>query len=244
MGHSPPYLGSKPKRGLTMAVKPILPRWLTPERQALLVELWRLFGNRCLLGHSVCSEASHYIHYEAKSSWASKAVYLPCLDRAGNPIKGKYLKLYTPVKVGEFEANYTRLFDVLAEQQISDWKAQDRLQRIEEYRQESLRLHSLAEPRQPLRGRFSAISKDIWEGSKPLFYIEGIGISGLTLYPFVRVRLASSYMRLYVNLGEALRGVSKSKKRKAIRYGKPLPKAIDEIVNQLVRTSVLHYLSH
>jgi len=227
-----------------MPIKSVLPKWASPERQAVLVELWQLYGNRCLLGHPVCSDISHYIHYEAKTSWASKPVYLPCLDRSGNPIKGKYLKLYTPVKVGELEATYTRLFDVLAEQQINDWKALDRLERIEEYRLESLRLHSLAEPRQPLRGRFSAISKDIWEGSKPLYYIEGIGISGLTLQPFVRVRLASSYMRLYVNLGEALRGVSKSKKRKAVRYGKPLPKAIEEVVSQLARTSVLHYLNH
>ncbi len=125
---------------------------------------------------------------------------------------------------------------------IADWKADDREASKLEYTLESKRLHSLSEPSQPLRGRFSAISKDIWKSSQPLYYLDGLGVSGLTLQAFVRVRIASSYMRLYVNLGEALRGVSKSKKRKAIRYGKPLPKTIEQAINQLVRRSILDYL--
>ena len=135
-------------------------------------------------------------------------------------------------------------YELFIEGLISDWKADDREARNLEYRLESIRLHSLAEPRQPLRGTFSAISKDIWKSSQPLYYIEGLGISGLTLQPFVRVRLSSSFMRLYVNLGEVLRGVSKSKKRKAIRYGKPLPATIEQAINQLVRRSVLDYLNY
>lgn len=135
-------------------------------------------------------------------------------------------------------------YELFIEGLISDWKADDREARSLEYRLETIRLHSLAEPRQPLRGRFSAISKDIWKSSQPLYYIEGLGVSGLTLQPFVRVRLSSSFMRVYVNLGEALRGVSKNKKRKALRYGKPLPKAIDQAINELVKTSIRHYLAH
>ena len=135
-------------------------------------------------------------------------------------------------------------YELFIEGLISDWKGDDREARTLEYRLESIRLHSLAEPRYPLRGRFSAISKDIWKSSQPLYYIEGLGISGLTLQPFVRVRLSSSFMRLYVNLGDALRGISKSKKRKAIRYRKPLPKAIDQAINQLVKSSVSDYLAH
>lgn len=135
-------------------------------------------------------------------------------------------------------------YELFIEGLITDWKADDREARRVEYRLESLCLHSLAEPKEPLRGRFSAISKDIWKSSQPLYYIEGLGISGLTLQPFVRVRLSSSFMRLYVNLGEALRGISKSRKRKAIRYGKPLPKTIEQATYQLVKASVLDYLAH
>lgn len=135
-------------------------------------------------------------------------------------------------------------YEIFIEGLIQDWKADDREARRLEYRLESIRLHSLAEPRYPLRGRFSAISKDIWKSSQPLYYTEGLGISGLTLQPFVRVRLSSSFMRLYVNLGEALRGVSKNKKRKAIRYGKPLPTAIEAVMFSLVKKAVTDYLAH
>ena len=126
---------------------------------------------------------------------------------------------------------------------IADWKADDNEARQLEYRLESIALHRLGEPTKPLRGTFSAISKDIWKSSQPLFYIENLGISGLTLKPFAKIRIASSYMRLHVDIAEALRGVSKSKKRKAVRYGKPLPKSIDEAISILVRRAVKHYLS-
>lgn len=135
-------------------------------------------------------------------------------------------------------------FEIYIEGLISEWKADDRQARQLDYILESIRLHSLSEPSKPLRGRFSAISKDIWKSNQPLYYLEGLGISGLTFEPFVRVRLSSSFMRLYVNLGDTLRGVSKSKKRKAIRYGKPLPATIEQSINQLVRQSVTDYLDN
>lgn len=135
-------------------------------------------------------------------------------------------------------------YELFIEGLIADWKADDREARSLEYRLESIALHSLSEPKRPLRGRFSAISKDIWKSSQPLYYIENLALSGLTLKPFVKVRLSSSYMRLHVNLGDTLRGVSKSKKRKAIRYGKPLPKAIEQVITSLVNKAVADYLAH
>lgn len=134
-------------------------------------------------------------------------------------------------------------YEIFIEGLIADWKEEDRETRKLEYRLETIRLHSLAERKYPLRGRFSAISQEIWRAEQPLSYIEGLGISGLTLEPFVRVRLSSSFMRLYVNLGNTLREVSKNKRRKAIRYNKPLPKPVELAINQLVRASVYHYLN-
>ena len=135
-------------------------------------------------------------------------------------------------------------YELFIEGLITEWKADDREAKSYEYRLESIRLHSLSEPRTPLRGRFSAVSKDIFYGSQPLYYIEGLGVSSLTLQPFVRVRLSSSYMRLYVSIGEALRGVSKSKKRKSIRYNKPLPQSIENTIKELIKQSVLDYFAH
>lgn len=224
-----------------------LPKWSTPKRRAKLLELWLKFGNQCLYGHNACPNPEHYIHVIAEGVTIGKPVIIPCVDRQGvrqldalgKPIT---LTLYKPVTVPTFTAEYTRLYDLKAEQFIEYCKADDRESRAIELKLEAIRLHSLAEPRTPLRGRFSAISQDIWKSNQPLYYIEGIGISALTLEPFVRVRLKSSFMRLYVNLGDTLRELSKNKKRKAIRYNKPLPQSVENQIRQLVKYSVLDYL--
>ncbi len=132
------------------------------------------------------------------------------------------------------EHHYTLFIEGL----IDDWKHADREQKAIQWLDELKALHSLGERRYPLRGQFSAISKEIWGGHQPLFYIQNLGISGITLKPFAKVRLPSSYMRLYVDLGNALRGVSKNKKRKAIRYNKPLAESTQNLVNRLVREAV------
>jgi len=135
-------------------------------------------------------------------------------------------------------------YEVFIEGLIADWKADDREQRQAEWQAERKAIHSLGEQSYPLRGTFSAISREIWGSNQALFYIEGLGISGVTLKPFAKVRVSSSYMRLYVDLGDSLRKLSKSKRRKAIRYHKPLPKETEEKVNLLVREAIRHYLAH
>ncbi|MBA7673093.1 hypothetical protein ES703_81281 [subsurface metagenome] len=96
--------------------------------------------------------------------------------------------------------------------------------------------------RYPVLGRFNAISKTIYADSQPLYYLEGQSVSGLILKPFVKVRIASSYMRLFVDLGEALREVSKNKRRKAIRYGKPFPRETEVIIRRKVLEAVRDYM--
>ena len=127
---------------------------------------------------------------------------------------------------------------------IKDWKHLDKEQSQAEWEAERKALHSLGERSYPIRGQFSAISRDIYAGNQPLYYFEGQAVSGLTLTPFIRVRLASSYIRLYVDLGEALRQVSKSKRRKAIRYGKALPVPTKVAIRRKVLEAVKHYLAH
>jgi hypothetical protein len=138
------------------------------------------------------------------------------------------------------EHHYSLFIDDL----IADWKQADREQRASEWLAELKAIHSLGERTYPLRGQFSAISREIWGDSQPLYYIQDLGMSGITLKPFAKVRLSSSYMRLYVDLGDSLKRVSKCKRRKAIRYGKPLPKQFEEKVTVIVREAVKDYLHH
>ena len=224
--------------------KTLLPQWLTPTRKATLIKLFSIYGNKCLLGHSVCSDYTHYILNESKAVWTVKTVYLPCIDSGGTPIKGKFLELFKSVRGFEQSSKYSRLYDYRIEQFITEWKSEDREQRRIDNRIEDIYHHNLSEPHKPLRGRFSAISKDIFNSAKPMYYTEGMGINILTFEPFIRIRISSSYERLYIGLGKVLRGVSKAKKRKAIRYGKPLPQTVAQTVNDLINKSVIHYLEH
>ena len=225
------------------------PKWATPERKAKLVDLWVIYGNKCLHGHTACQIPEHYIYILPVTEIVGKPVKYPCHDRQGNLTKDSegnqiYLTLYQPQTITIDKPVTSRLYDYITELVIEGWKADDREARRLEYEIESKALHRLAEPTKPLRGQFSAISKDIWKQSQPLYYIENLAISGLSLKPFVKVRLSSSYMRLHVNLGDTLRGVSKNKKRKAIRYGKPLPASIEATITSLVNKAVTHYLAH
>jgi len=133
-------------------------------------------------------------------------------------------------------------YSVFIEYLIADWKADDKAQDKALWEAERQRLHSLGERRFPLRGQFSNISKDIFFDQQPLFYVLGVGVSGLTYKPFAKVRLSSSYVYLYVDLTNTLKGVSKAKRRKAIRYGKALPIEKQREVEQLCRLAVRHYL--
>jgi len=79
------------------------------------------------------------------------------------------------------------------------------------------------------KGDFNAIARDIFFASQPLYYLEGLGVSGLTFRPFAKVRLASSFIALHVDVGDAMRNESKNKRRKAVRYGKITPEVKKEV---------------
>ena len=133
-------------------------------------------------------------------------------------------------------------YQVYVERLIGDWVSDDRARSQAEWQAERRRLHSLGERQYPLRGQFSAIAKDIFYAAQPQYYLIGLSISGLTFTPFAKVRLPSSYLHLFVDLGDTLKGVSKSKRRKAIRYGKALPNEVQTQVDRLCRLAVRHYL--
>jgi hypothetical protein len=113
-----------------------------------------------------------------------------------------------------------RLYELKSEQAIKYWIADDKEEREAKWQAEQKAIHSLGERSYPLRGQFNAISKDIFYGEQPLFYFEGIGISGLTFEPFAKVRLASSFVNLHIDISDSLKGMSKNARRKALRHGK------------------------
>jgi len=147
------------------------PKWITPERQARLVDLFLRSQGFCVFGHKPCPYPEH--HYQ-----------------------------------------------LFIENLIKDWIADDRAQRQAEWRAEQKAMHSLGERPYTRRGEWSAIGKDVFYDRQPLFYIVGYGVSGLTHKPFAKVSIASSSATLLVDLSQAVRGMSKNQRRKALRHHK------------------------
>ena len=135
-------------------------------------------------------------------------------------------------------------YEVFIEGVIRNWIADDKAQRQAEWEVERREIHSLSERRYPIKGQFNALAKDIYLSNQPQYYLEGLAISGVTFNPFAKVRIASSFVHLYINLGNKLRNLSKSRRRKAIRYGKALPIEIQREVDRLCNLAVRHYLNH
>jgi hypothetical protein len=119
---------------------------------------------------------------------------------------------------------------------IRYWIAEDRAQREADWQAERRRIH-----RGPVRirqGRFDTVSRDEFLARQPDYYLVGISVDALTFRPVARVRIPSTYVHLFVEIGPALKGLSKSKRRKASRYGRPLPQETQETVGTLVQKAV------
>jgi len=141
---------------------------------------------------------------------------------------------------GEF---YHPIYEARIKLIIDDWAADDRAEAQALWKAEQKAIHGLGERSYPLRGEFSAIAKEVYHTHQPQYYLIGLGFSGLTFTPFAKVRLASSFIGLHVDLVDTFRGVSKNKRRKAMRYGKALPRNVQDHVDKQCNEAVRHYLA-
>ena len=232
-----------------------LPKWSTSERRQHLIKLLTENGNKCLLGHTACLDASHYVHIDKKTI-CQKVLYrnIPVRDNNGNLLS---LPLYTIRKIEEQVKhvynlsladgfftirNPNALYEYKSESIIKDWIADTREADRIAWDNERKALHRTNDRTFPLRGRFSSIARDIWHDSQPLFYLEGIGISGLTFKPFAKIRLASSGTRLYIDISNVFKPLSKNARRKAVRYGKS-NNALNNDIQSVCYQAVKHYLN-
>jgi len=222
------------------------PKWVNTKRQNVLVKLFIESGNRCLLHHKNCSILEHYLHTQYRFKTYAKAIDVKCYNSNGEAIKDKYgnqlyFTAYKSERYTESESKLVTEYELLSSEAVKYWINDDRLQKLAEWKAERKAIHSLSE-RNYKNGRFGSVSSVIFHESQPLYYVESVGMNALTCKPFVRVKLASSYTRLDVDLGDSLRKLSKNRKRKAIRYGKPLPSKINDIVSNRAFEAVSEYL--
>lgn len=115
---------------------------------------------------------------------------------------------------------------------IGYWKDDDREARSEVRRIEGRVLH----PEGHRWGRqFDSVERERFFAKQPSFYLETVGISGLTFKRIAKVRIPSSFTRLHVEIGKATQRISKNARRKHKRYGLLASgQTIDHICQQAV----------
>ena len=233
-----------------------IPKWANTERQNHLVKLFLKCGGFCVYGHSPC-QGTLERKEKVVCEWGKF-----CLEPVANgepcrykPDEGKphlpcnvrhVIKLVWHCSYGDypcympFDAHY----EFFASKLIKEWVANDRAQKSAEWQAERQQLHSVGERQYPIGGQFNFISQEIYFADQPQYYLAGLAMSGLTFKPFAKLRLASSFVALHIDLGDTLRKVSKSKRRKAVRYGIALPLEIQKEVDKLCNLAVKHYLDN
>ena len=114
-----------------------------------------------------------------------------------------------------------RLYDVKSEGAVRYWLSDDAAQRMAEWRAERERLHH--DQRRFRQGEFDSLRRQIYKESQPPYRLVALTVDSLTFRPVALVKVSSTIVSLFVNLKEPMGAMSKSARRKARRYGKPLP---------------------
>ena len=189
------------------------PKWSTPARKEYLVKLWTKYGNKCLLGHTACPILSHYVHYDSKMVVVPHAKAVPCVDTQGNPLKDSqgnplYMTAFELRKGYLRTKRIDRLYELKSEAIVKDWIAEDKKQANNNWKAEFEARHKADNRVYPLHGKFSGIAQEVYYDSQPRYYLENLGFSGLTFKPFAKLRLASSNVRLFVDISGVLKPLS------------------------------------
>ncbi len=242
------------------------PKWISPARQAHLVKLFADSQGFCVYGHKPCkgqwTEQKSVVCVWGKPCSKPQPnelcrfkpddgkPHLPCevlhltftrwrCDYGDYPC---YTQKEFVNELGDTVIKGECYFKPYQDGLIKEWALSDRQQTLAEYQAESKAIHKTNDRTYPLHGKFSGVSQDVFYDKQPEFFVEAIGVSGLTYKPFAKVRLASSFMRLHVDLKDTLKPVSKNKKRKALRYGK-VTTDIQDKVHDACWLAVRHYLN-
>ena len=106
-------------------------------------------------------------------------------------------------------------YPVVVEECIDYWKADDREGRNYEWKQEERRIHHGEKGR--FGQRFDPIDRETFVARRPEYYLVALGVSPFTFKQVAVVRVPSTHMHLFVEVGDVK--LSKNKRRQLARYG-------------------------
>jgi hypothetical protein len=204
-----------------------LPQWSTPQRREHLVELFHKYGNLCLQGHPVCPDETHYKAGDFQIEWRSTPDIMEFRTRSGektNIFVQAWKRERVRVEGGHYPA---RLYNKVAEAAIESWKAEDRERRSYEWDMEQLQIFDGTYGR--YGSTFDPVARDVYVNGRPEYYLVGLGVNPFTYKRVALVRVPSTLVHLFVDVGTVVQEVSKNARRKAVRHGKVSGNLMDRI---------------
>jgi hypothetical protein len=212
------------------------PLWSTPQRRQHLVKLFHQYGNKCLRGHPVCRDTSHYDTRDVKMVWESEEKWQEGRNEYGEPT-GVYQRVRKSKKVPFYSEPYpARLYNKVAEACIESWKAEDRERRSFEWKLEQQTLHDGTYGK--YGSTFDPVARDVFFSTRPEYYLVAMGVNAFSFDRVALIRIPSTSVHLFVDVGGAVQEVSKNARRKALRHRKlsgALKDKIDENCKAAVR---------
>ena len=188
------------------------PAWATPKRRRALIKLWERTGTRCRQGHLACPLAEHYVAENKRLFTVATDEVHQYVNDDGERVTVESVRLSNAVVTTK---THRHLYQQLSEQLISDWKEADRIVKAEAARQESAELHHAFDDK-GWSTRFDPAAKDVFFAQQPAYYLEGMGVSGLTFHKIAKIRVSSSPTRLFVDCPKLTYNMRKKLRRKGI----------------------------
>jgi hypothetical protein len=128
-------------------------------------------------------------------------------------------------------------YSVFIEGIIDSWKAEDRERRAYEWKLEQQQIIDGTYGKYGTT--FDPVARDVFVNSRPEYYLVALGVNPFTCQRVALVRIPSTFVHLFVDVGGAVQEVSKNARRKAFRHGKirnaALMARIDEYCQAAVR---------
>jgi len=131
-----------------------------------------------------------------------------------------------------------RFFQNYIEPVIKGWIAEDKVEQVALWQQEQRRLHYAPDERGWHNQQFDPVAKDVFFQQQPPYYLEGVGISGLTFTRIAKVRVPSTPVRLFVDVATSkrLKKLGQNARKRLRRRGLLLEE--DRIIDQLCSAAV------
>ena len=117
---------------------------------------------------------------------------------------------------------------------IEAWIAEDRDTRQALWELEEERIHHADGYR--FGGDFDPVQRDEFMRQRPSYYLEGIGVSSVTMRQTAKIRVPSTNIYLFVDVSAATNKLGKNARKRLKRQGREIPADVHEICQRAIKS--------